>query len=284
MTVELTHQYIETNGIKLHVVTAGNPSDEPVMLLHGFPEFWYCWHHQIDYLAQNGYYVIAPDQRGFNRSDKPIGVDNYHIDLVAQDITGLMEAMGYQQMYLAGHDWGGAVAWWIATHYPQYLKKLAILNAPHVNNLTDLREFHLSQIIKSLYIFFFQFPDIPEWVLTNTDSLRESLVGNRDDTFTEEDYAMYQQAWSQPNAITSTLNWYRAAFRLFGQSLPEDGSINVPIRIVWGEDDNYLGKPIAERGKRLGSNVELYYIPGATHWITHDEPEMVNHHLSGFFQ
>ncbi len=285
MTVELIHQYIETNGITLHVVTAGNPSDEPVMLLHGFPECWYCWHHQIDYLAQNGYYVIVPDQRGYNLSDKPIGVKNYHIDLLAKDITGLIEAMGFDSMYVAGHDWGGVVAWWIATHYPQYYKKLMILNAPHPNNLTDLREFSLSQIMKSWYIFFFQIPRLPEWSIRRNNSFREFMVGNRPDAITEADYKIFEEAWSQDGIYTSTINWYRAALRyLFPGKLPPDESITMPVRIIWGEQDAFLGKPLAERATRLCKTADIYYVPEASHWITHDTPDIVNQHLSEFFK
>lgn len=285
MPTDIKFQQIETNGIHLHVVTAGNPSDTPIMLLHGFPECWYCWHHQIDSLSRNGYYVIAPDQRGYNLSDKPEGVKNYHIDLLAKDITGLIEMMGYENIYLAAHDWGGVVAWWIATHYPQYLKKLMILNAPHPHSLTDLREFSLSQIRKSWYIFYFQIPRLPEWLIRRNNSFRNSMVGSSPDSITEEDYEVFEEAWSQPNALTSTINWYRAAMRyLFPSKLPPDGSIDVPVRIVWGEDDDYLGKPLAERANRLCKNGDLVYVPNATHWITHDTPDIVNQHMSEFFQ
>lgn len=279
-----THQYIETNGITLHVVTAGDPSDEPVLLMHGFPECWYCWHHQIDYLSQNGYYVIAPDQRGYNLSDKPQGVKNYHIDLLAKDMTGLIGAMGYEKMYVAAHDWGGVVAWWIATNYPHYLKKLMILNAPHPHSLTDFREFNLGQVFKSWYIFFFQIPHIPEWFTRRNNFFRESMVGSRSDSITEADYQIFEKAWSQPDALTSTINWYRASFRyLQGGKLPPDGSLDVQTRIVWGEDDKFLGKALAERAKRLCQDAELHFVPNATHWITHDEPAIVNQHMSEFF-
>ena len=283
MSDNYTYKTIETNGISLHVVTAGDPSHEPIVLLHGFPEFWYGWHKQIDYLAQQGYYVIVPDQRGYNLSDKPKGVKNYHIDLLAKDITGLIEVMGYTQVYVIAHDWGGVVAWWVATHYPQYLKKLMILNAPHPNNLSDTREFDLSQLLKSWYIIFFQLPLLPEWISKHTNTFRDAMVGSHDQSFTEEDFQYYEKAWSQPDVITSTINWYRAAVRyLMGQPLPPDESIDVEIRMVWGEEDKFLGKPLAQRALRLCSNGELYFIPGATHWIAHDEPEVVNQHIIEF--
>lgn len=279
------YQNIETNGIKLHVVAAGHPANKPIILLHGFPEFYYGWHKQIDYLVDNGFYVIVPDQRGYNLSDKPKGVKNYHIDLLAKDIIGLMQVFGYQQINIAAHDWGGVVAWWIATHYPETIEKLMVLNAPHPNNLNDLREFSPSQLLKSWYILYFQLPSIPEWGIgRSNNSFREFMVGNRPKSFTEEDFEIYEKAWSQPHAITSTINWYRAAFRyLFPSRLPKDESIHMPVRIVWGAQDKFLGKPLAERAMRLCSNAELFFIPSASHWIAHDEPDIVNQNIVEFF-
>jgi len=288
MSVDLTHQHIETNGIKLHVVTAGDPSAEPIFLLHGFPETWQCWDHQIPFLVENGYYVIAPDQRGYNLSDKPEGVQNYRIDILAQDIIGLIEAMGYEKVYLGAHDWGAAVAWQIATHHPQYLKKCAILNVPHPSIVTaDFRRFNLKQIARSWYMFFFQIPLFPEWFARQNDWWDAALLrkSSHPDTFTEEEIAHYKDAWSQPNAMRSMINWYRAAFRYsIFSGTPSKGSITVPILMLWGEQDIALGKHLAKRSIQLCNDGELIFFPDATHWITHDEPATVSQHFTEFFQ
>ena len=195
-----------TNGVNLHVVMAG-PQDGPlVILLHGFPEFWYGWRQQMPALAAAGYTVWAPDQRGYNRSDKPAGVGAYAIDTLAQDVAGLIEASGREQVYLVGHDWGAAVAWWVAGKYPERVKKLAILNVPHPAVMRRAVLEDAEQRKRSWYIFFFQLPWLPEQSLSqeNFTNLIRSLKGSgRRGTFTDDDLAAYRQAWSQPGALTA---------------------------------------------------------------------------------
>ena len=281
-----THQMIATNGINLHVVTAGDPSHEPIMLLHGFPENWRCWNHQIDFLVEHGYYVIVPDQRGYNLSDKPKGVKNYHLDLLTQDIIGLIKAFGYENIYMGAHDWGAVVAWSIATHHPQYLKKLAILNVPHPTIMgAEFRSLNFEQIKRSWYMFFFKIPRFPEWFARRNDWGDASILrrSSHPDTFTEEEIADYKEAWNQPNAMTSMMNWYRAAIPSSAK-VPEEKSITVPIRILWGEQDIALGKELAEKSLKLCANGDLYFFPNATHWLPHDEADAVNQHFIEFFQ
>jgi pimeloyl-ACP methyl ester carboxylesterase len=123
--------FVETNGITLHTVQAG-PADGPlVILLHGFPEFWYGWHEQIRPLAEAGFRVVVPDQRGYNLSDKPDGVERYRIDELSRDVVGLIDAAGREQAAVVGHDWGAAVAWWTALHHADRVSKLVAVNVPH---------------------------------------------------------------------------------------------------------------------------------------------------------
>jgi pimeloyl-ACP methyl ester carboxylesterase len=274
-----------TNGVNLHVVMAG-PQDGPlVILLHGFPEFWYGWRKQIPALAKAGYHVWAPDQRGYNRSDKPAGVDAYHIDTLARDIVGLIEASGREQVYLVGHDWGAAVAWWVAGNYPQHIKKLAILNVPHpaVMRRTVLED--EEQRKKSWYIFFFQLPWLPERSLSANDytNLVRALKGSsRRGTFNAEDIAAYKQAWSQPGAVTSMLNWYRAAVRHQGKA-QELGRIRPPTLMIWGANDIALSRTMAQPSIDLCDEGRLVFLEEASHWVQHEEPEMVNRLLLEFF-
>src|ERR1700712_2582822 len=125
------HRTIATNGIHLHVVEAGPARGPLLILLHGFPEFWYGWHRQIEPLAAAGYHVVVPDQRGYNLSDKPEGIAAYNIDTLARDIVGLIDEAGAAKAYVAGHDWGGAVAWWLGIKHPERIEKLVLLNIPH---------------------------------------------------------------------------------------------------------------------------------------------------------
>jgi pimeloyl-ACP methyl ester carboxylesterase len=130
-TVGLRFSRQPTNGISLHVAEAGSRSDPLVFLLRGFPEFWYAWRGQMRDLAEAGLWIVAPDQRGYNLSDKPIGVSQYDLDRVADDIVGLADHFGRQTFAIVGHDWGASVGWWLATRHRERITRFAALNAPH---------------------------------------------------------------------------------------------------------------------------------------------------------
>ena len=289
MTELYEHRFIRTNGITLHVVLAGPEDGSPVILLHGFPEFWYGWRNQIGFLAAQGFRVIVPDQRGYNLSDKPRGIAAYHIDELCQDITGLMDALGYEDVFLAGHDWGAAVAWWLAAHHPERLRKLVILNVPYPTLLNDtIRQGNWAQLRKSWYIFTFQLPWLPERFfrkMNEGEGRNILLASSRKDTFSPEELALYERAWAKPGAITAMINWYRAAARtLFRQPTPAPGSITVPTLMLWGEQDVALGKELAPPSIALCAEGELVYFPEASHWLQHDEAEAVNRHLVATFR
>ena len=273
-----------TNGINLHVVMAG-PADGPlVILLHGFPEFWYGWRRQIPALAAAGYHVWAPDQRGYNRSDKPAGVGAYAIDTLAKDIVGLIEASGREQVYLVGHDWGAAVAWWVAGKYPERVKKLAILNVPHPAVMQRTVWEDAEQRKKSWYIFFFQVPWLPEKSLSDngyTNAIRALKGSSRRGTFSDDDLAAYRQAWSQPGALTGMLNWYRAAARNQGTAVTL-GRIRVPTLMIWGANDMALSRRMAQPSIDLCDDGRLVFLEEASHWVQHEEPEAVNRLLLEF--
>src|SRR3712207_984228 len=127
----LEHRTVASNGHRFHVAQAGPEEGPLVLLLHGFPEFWYGWRRQIAWLAARGFRVWAPDQRGYNLSDRPRGVEAYRLDHLTDDVLGLVEASGRTRAHLVGHDWGGVVGWRFAERFPGSLDRLAILNAPH---------------------------------------------------------------------------------------------------------------------------------------------------------
>ena len=287
MAVEgVSETYIETNGVRLHVVQAGAPTAPLVILLHGYPDFWYGWHHQINFLVQQGYRVWVPDQRGYNLSEKPRGVKAYRLDTLVQDILGLIDASGEQTVYLVGHDWGAAVAWAVALSAPERLKKLVILNVPHLKVFMDTLRSSREQLRKSWYIFFFQIPFLPEFMLTrdNARSTKQALVASaHPTTFSDADLDEYVRAWTQPDAMGSMINWYRAVLR-YPPTLPDNPRIRVPTLIIWGAQDVALTREMAQQSLELCDDGRLIEFDDATHWVQDDKPDEVNALLAEFLQ
>jgi len=291
MSTYLEFKMVSTKGVNLHVVFAGPHDGKPVILLHGFPEFWRGWSKQIEPLANAGYRVIVPDQRGYNLSDKPKGVAAYHIDTLARDITGLMDTLGYEKGFIVGHDWGAAVAWHLATYYAHRVEKLGILNVPHpVVMLRTLRK-SMEQLRKSWYMFFFQIPWLPEWGLGRNNAQGASdLLKNsaKPGTFSDEDLVHYRQAWTQPGALTAMINWYRSLIRTGLRNISKPGPktplISVPTLMLWGLQDVALGQEMAQPSIDLCAQGNLIFLDQATHWVQHDEPEKVADYLLEFFQ
>jgi pimeloyl-ACP methyl ester carboxylesterase len=284
--VDLEHQFIRTNGVTLHTVLAGPVDGPPVVLLHGFPEFWYGWRHQIPDLAAAGYRVIVPDQRGYNLSSKPRGVAAYHLDQLALDIAGLLDALEYEDSFVVGHDWGAAVAWWLSYRHPQRLRKVSMLNVPFPTILFDaIRGGNWKQLRKSWYILAFQLPWLAEAGFRNVNQGERNLLKltSRKDTFMAEELERYEEAWARPGAVTGMLNWYRAAARYaLGAPRPEPGALPVPTLLLWGERDSALGKELAQPSIELCRDGRLRFFPKATHWLQHDEPQAVNEQLIAF--
>ena len=281
----LEHEFIRTNGVTLHVVLAGPKEGEPILLLHGFPEFWYGWKYQIPYLVRLGYRVIVPDQRGYNLSDKPKKVADYGLDKLAADAVGLLDALGYEQAYLVGHDWGGAVAWWLAMNFGSRFKKVAILNLPHPAVFRRHIQKSRDQQMKSWYMGMFQIPWINEALAPATDwKLGEMMLrkSGLPDTFTAEDIAQYRAAWARPGAMRGMLNWYRAIVQHPPRTA--DPMVRVPLLLIWGAQDVALGREMALPSVQdLCVDGRVVFIEEATHWVQHDEPERVNGYLGRFF-
>ncbi|MFO7536979.1 MAG: alpha/beta hydrolase [Chloroflexota bacterium] len=274
----MEHQYVKTNGIQLHVVQAG-PVDGPLLiLLHGFPEFWSGWRRQIPALVAAGYRVWVPDQRGYNLSDKPAGIGSYNLDLLAEDVVGLIEAAGVETAVVIGHDWGANVAWWLAAKQPQRLSKMVVMNVPHWAVMARHLRQSRAQLRKSWYIFFFQLPWLPEALIRRNNWAQAvwALKGSsRPGTFSETDLEQYRRAWSQPGAMTGMINWYRAIMQKRPTSSPNP-LIRVPTLLIWGAQDRFLDQEMAQPSVDLCENGRLALIPEATHWVQHEEAEQVN--------
>jgi len=274
------------NGdVDLHVVAAGPNDGSVLILLHGFPEFWYGWHRQIEPLAAAGFRVIVPDQRGYNLSSKPSGVSAYALTELVSDVIAIADQLGQEKIFLAGHDWGAAVAWSTALLYPQRIAKLAVLNVPHPSVMRKFLGTHPRQLLRSWYMFFFQLPWLPEALFSSFNyriGTRSLLRSSRPGTFSAEDLAQYRAAWSQPGALTAMINWYRALFRTRAKF--PDKTVRVPTRILWGERDDFLLTEMAHESLRYCNDAELFTFANATHWLQHEEPTRVSELLIDFFR
>ncbi|MDB5966505.1 MAG: alpha/beta hydrolase [Polaromonas sp.] len=279
------HHTLGANGMQFYVATAG-PEDGPlVLLLHGFPEFSYGWRHQIAPLAAAGYRVAAPDLRGYGHSSKPAGQAAYRLQTLAQDVKSLALALGHERFSVVGHDWGGVLAWQLATHDAAAVACAAILNAPHPATLMRYALKNPLQLLRGSYIGFFQLPVLPEMVLraNNFQAMALALIGSsRSGTFSEADLAIYREAWGLERALTSMLNWYRAMpLAPSAASVPR---VPVPVRVVWGDRDTALERGLAEEGLTHCDRGEGIHLPEATHWLHHEEPTRVNELLLQFLK
>ena len=277
----LRHGQADLSGVRLHYVEAGE--GPLVVLLHGFPDFWYGWRHQIPALARAGYRVVAPDLRGYNLSSRPTGLAAYSLPTLAGDIRELILERGEREAALAGHDWGAMVAWGTAAFHPEVVRRLAILNVPHPHRMAEgLRTWR--QLRRSWYIVFFQLPFLPERALRAAGyrSMREAIEGGAPPgTVSPVELEAYVEAWRRPGAITAMLAYYRAAGRALGRRLPP---IAAPTLVIWGERDHYLGVELAEPDRADVPALErVELLPGSSHWVMRDEPERISELLAEFF-
>lgn len=260
------------------------PEDGPlIVLLHGFPEFWFAWRHQIEPLAAAGWRVCVPDQRGYGESDKPAAIRDYGLDALSDDIVALAGSLGHEKFALVGHHWGGIVAWQTATRFP-HVSSLVVLNAPHPGTMATYGLRHPSQLIKSAYVGFFQLPGLPELTLkaNGFQLLKLSMTASsRKGTFSEDALQHYVRAWSQEGTLTSMLNWYRA---LASVSAAAPGRITVPTMVIWGDRDSALNAGLAEESFAFCDQGEIVHVPGATHWVHHEEAALVNAEVLRFLK
>lgn len=284
------HDYAQVGELRLHYAECGAENDQLVILLHGFPEFWYSWRHQLPVLGAH-YHVVAPDMRGYNLSDKPPRVSDYQIENLVGDVSGLIKYFGKSQAAIVAHDWGAGVAWAIAQKHPEVVERLAALQVPLPAAWRENMTF--AQLRRSWYMFFFQLPRVPEWWASANDFARVDemyrTTAVRPGAFSDEDIKAYKEAMRQPGALTSALNYYRAnVFRsLFrgGVETPSqsDGRIRVPTLFIYGEQDMAV---IPSTVKDLGRFIDAPYrevrIPDSGHWVQNEAVAEVNAALLEF--
>ncbi|CAN5879600.1 alpha/beta hydrolase [soil metagenome] len=281
---EIKFDYAQIGGVKLHYAHTGD-GEKLVILLHGFPEFWYSWRHQLIALSDE-YTVVAPDMRGYNLSDKPTNIADYQVYKLVDDVCGLIRHFGREQAAVVGHDWGASVAWAIAQKHPEYVWKLCALQVPPISIWQKNQTF--KQFLASWYMFFFQIPRLPEWLLSRNDFaiLAEGLKNStaEQDVFSNENIAEYKKSWSEPRALTSALNYYRANIlkRLFSKQSTEE-KIKVPTLFIYGEKDTaVLPESVQGIGEVIDAPYQEIRIPDAGHWVQQEAAEIVTDSLREF--
>lgn len=281
---KIKFDYAQIGSVKLHYAKAGEGS-KLVILLHGFPEFWYAWRHQLLALSDE-YTVVAPDMRGYNLSDKPVKVEDYQMDKLVDDVCGLIRHFGHETAAVIGHDWGAIVAWAVAARHPEYLWKLGALQVPPFTVWKKNQTF--KQLMASWYMFFFQIPKLPEWLMSRND-YRVLAGGLKSSTaergvFSKENIAEYKKAWSEPQTLTSAVNYYRANILncFFGKEKYPD-KIKIPTLFIYGEKDiAVLPETVKGVGEMIDAPFEEFFFPDVGHWIQQEAAETVTQILREF--
>jgi pimeloyl-ACP methyl ester carboxylesterase len=281
----MTNHFIETNGIKMHYVKAGE-GPKLVVMAHGFPEFWYGNYNILkSFVGSKEYTAIAPDMRGYNLTDKPEEIKAYQVKNMVDDLTGLVKGLGFQKFSLIGHDWGGIVCWWLAMVHPDLLDKFIIINSPHpIVFVREMRE-NPAQQAGNTYTQMFRADGSEAKVSADNFEILISMMmtdGLKTGVFTEEHKKIYREAWSRPGALSGGLNWYRASSQ-FGPGFElTDFSVNVPTLVIWGMEDEFILSSNLNGLDGFVPDLTIKEVEGASHWIIHEKPELVNKYIMDF--
>ena len=280
-------RYIQANGLNFHLKESGE--GPLLLLLHGFPEFWYSWVKLIPLLSMH-FKVVAPDMRGYGQSDKPRRVRDYHYRTLAKDVAEIIRALGYERAILVGHDWGGAVAWEFSKLYPEMLDKLVVLNCPPAAILQRSMRTNRQQFKMSWYTLFFQLPFLPEWQMHKNlksffwRALRGWTVNK--EAFQADDIARYEETFARRSDFTGPVHYYRAAGRaMFDRHFKSLPRLAADTLIIWGEADRALGKWLVDDIAKLETGahrLEIKIIPNCGHWVQQEQPELVAKYILDF--
>ncbi|MCO4769374.1 MAG: alpha/beta hydrolase [Deltaproteobacteria bacterium] len=265
---------IDVGEVSLHVACQG--TGPTIVMLHGFPEFWMGWNQVMDLLSDR-YRVIAPDQRGYNTSDKPFLLEEYELDRLVGDLGGLIDVVG-GPVTVVGHDWGGAVAWAAGADLPS-VDRLVIMNAPHMNVFADLLANDEEQQDAFSYLNLFVAEGTEDLMVANDFAL---LVQSFDGVLTEDELVHYKTAWGQKRAVEGGLNWYRANFTDGLPNVDRDLNVDIPTLVMWGMDDTALLPKNMDGLDAYVSDLTLEEVEGATHWIAHEVPGRVADSIAAF--
>jgi len=285
----IRHEFVRAGDLRFHVAACGE-GERLALCLHGFPECWYSWRHQLPLLADLGYRVWAPDLRGYGESDKPSGLREYAIEALVADAAALIDASGARSTTLIAHDWGAIVAWYFAIRRVRPLERLVIMNVPHpFAAMPAIRSW--KQFARSWYVLFFQLPWLPERLLGARgqraigEAMRRSCVNP--ENFPDAALEVFRRAAARPGALTAMLNYYRAFIRGGGarrQLRLGPRTIETPTLMLWGEQDVALTRETTYGTDAFVSDLTLRYLPEASHWVQQDAPEAVNRMLRAWLR
>ena len=292
MSSKQEHRFADVNGQRLHYVTVGE--GKLMLFVHGFPEFWYEWQNQLDEFGKD-HQAVALDMRGYNLSSKPANVADYRAKHLIEDLRALIEHLGHKTCILVAHDWGGAAAWTFAASHPEYVEKLVIINAPHTATFTRELTNNPAQQAASQYMLLFRL-EKAERVMTEDNYARLvgmlKSAGSNGNWLTDDVKAKYIEAWSQPGAVTGGLNYYRSS-PLYPPTPEDPGAsaikidperviVRMPTLVIWGEADSALLPSLLDGLEQYVPNLTLKRIPNGSHWVIHEQPELVNQTIRAF--
>lgn len=287
MQLDVEHHYATVNGVRLHYASRGG--GPLILFVHGFPEFWYAWKHQLADFSRD-HRAVAPDMRGYNLSDKPADVKAYRAKHLVEDLRRLIDHLGGPPCVVVGHDWGGAVAWNFAVAHPDYLSRLVIINAPHPALFARALKHNAEQIAASQYMLLLRDADAERALAENNyrrlEEVAFSFAGGSAGWLSDADRKLYREAWSQPGALTGSLNYYRAspvhpaaagAPGATGVDLdPRVFTVTVPTLVIWGERDAALRPVLLDGLEQVVLDLTVKRIPDGSHWVIHEYPDRVN--------
>uniref|UniRef100_A0AAF5D6K2 AB hydrolase-1 domain-containing protein n=2 Tax=Strongyloides stercoralis TaxID=6248 RepID=A0AAF5D6K2_STRER len=266
------------NNIKLHYVMEGEKGKELMLFIHGFPEFWYSWRKQLDYFKDN-YCCVAIDMRGYGESDKPNGIGEYKIEKLIEDVENVIHKLGYKKAIIVGHDWGSIVSWMFAAFYPEMVTKLIIMDVPHPNAAMITYRRYWKQIVKSAYIYLFQFPIVPELIMR-----KKGGIYNKNQISNEDISAYIYTFGSQLNGFTGPINFYRAFLQRWNLIEMPKEPIKPETLIIFGEKDYFVISENAQLSQNYCSKSDIAIIKNGSHWIQQDFPDEVNKIMKNFLQ
>jgi len=287
---DFEHHYVQLDGIRMHYAQVGHGS-KLLVLLHGFPECWWSWRYQLrlfrdDPALAAQFTLVAPDMRGYNETDRPSW--GYELDVLTQDIVSLIRALGHARAIVAGHDWGGNIAWALAIARPDVVERLIALNIPHPSLFAEGASTNWRQMLRSWYILFFQLPFLPEAAIRRNDYalIERVLRGTAVDksTFSDQDIAIYKRSIAQPGAATAALNYYRVLVQQGSRGMfrATGMHVSIPTLLIWGEADTALGKELTYGTERFVPDLRIHYIPNCSHWVQQERPAEVNAAMEDF--
>lgn len=275
-----THEFVTLEEVTLHYVSAGRRDKPLVLLLHGFPDCWFSWKHQILGL-KNDFWLVVPDLRGYGQSSKPSRVEDYRVSKLVEDVHGLIKHLGRDKVTIVGHDWGAVLAWTFASKHGEMVNKLVVINGPHPLAMEHQLQHSLDQIMKSWYFVAFQVPWLPEAFLSAHDLQALDRVHS---CYDEEEREAFKYIFGKPGALTGPVNYYRASFRKRSSGGPKLRRLGVPALVVWGRRDFALTDTLASLSLDYAKGGRVEYVADAGHWVHRERAQVVNQQIKHFLQ